>query len=404
MNAGRLLISLILLSLIFTSGQAQSPVYDAMLRSAVLRESGKTAEALSLIGGTMESYDDYRLHLERGELLLLSGDIEAAAMSFRKASELRELSGSFGLARVYAFRGDAVSSLKSLEANLGSPFRVGERLCHGDAFLHRIDRTQEWRRFWSSERYSEAEKLLSEVEYLTSLGRSAEALVLIDDYSELFAGFPEYMLASALVRYNTGDFERAVNILAKFPRGSILSDKATLLMARSLVASGDFRRALSFFTGLIASEYADRSLFTGRAEAYLGLTDYRRALADVDHFLSLDPENHSALKLGGRISAASGDINLALRYLNRVIDGNPSDREGYVQRGKVWSEAGMWNNAILDYSMALDLDPIDGELYLDKGVLLLKTGNTEQACHDFRMALRYGNRRAAEYINRNCMR
>ncbi|MFO7575222.1 MAG: tetratricopeptide repeat protein [Bacteroidales bacterium] len=404
MNAGRFLFSLMVLSLICTSGYPQSPVYDAIMRSAVLRESEKTAEALTIIEGTMTSYDDYRLHVERGELKLSVNDIDAAMASFMRASELKERAGSFGLARIYAFRGDAVNSLKHLEENLRSHFRVGERIIHGDTYMHRIDRTPEWRRFWSSERYSEAEKLLSEVEYLTGRGMSAEALVLINDYRQLFAGFPEYILADALVRYNTGEFARAVNLLAKYPRDAMQSDKATLLMARSLLASGDFRRAVSSFTGLIASEYVDLTLFTGRAEAYLGLKDFRKAIADVDHYLSINPADIVALKLGGRISVASGDSNMALRYLNRVIDANPSDREGYIERGKAWSEAGMWSNAVLDYSMALDLDPVDGELYLNKGILLLRMGKSEQACHDFRMALRYGNRRAAEYINRNCIR
>jgi tetratricopeptide (TPR) repeat protein len=404
MNAGRFLFSLIVLSIISTSGYPQSPVYDATMRSIVMRESGKTADALNLIEGTIESYDDYRLHIERGELKLSLNDIDAAMESFLRASELEEGSGSFGLARIHAIRGDAVNSLKYLQENLVSAFRVGERVCHGDEYMHRIDRTPEWRRFWSIERYSEAEKLLSEVEYLTGMGRSAEALELVNDYRQLFAGFPEYLLADALVRYNTGEFERAVNLLAKFPRGTILSDKATLLMARSLLASGDFRRAVSSFTGLITSEYADLTLFNGRAEAYLGLKDYRNAIADVDHYLTINPADPAALKLGGKISLASGDSNKALRYLNRVIEANPSDREGYIERGRAWSEAGMWSNAVNDYSMALDIDPIDGELYLDKGVLLLRLGNTEQACHDFRMALRYGNRRAAELINRNCIR
>lgn len=404
MNAGRFLFSLMVLLLICSSGYPQSPVYDATMRSIVLRESGKTADALNLIEGTIESYDDYRLHIERGELKLSLNDVDAAMESFMRASELKEGAGSFGLARIHAIRGDAASSLKYLEENLRSAFRVGERVCHGDEYLHRIDRTAEWRRFWSSERYSEAEKLLSEVEYLTGMGRSAEALELVNDYRQLFAGFPEYLLADALARYHTGDFTGAVNLLAKIQRGTILSDKATLLMARSLLASGDYRRAVSSFTGLISSEYADLTLFNGRAEAYLGLKDYRRAIADVDHNLSINPADPTALKLGGKISVASGDSNMALRYLNRVIDANPSDREGYVERGKAWSDAGMWSNAVNDYSMALDLDPIDGELYLNKGILLLRLGNTEQACHDFRMALRYGNRRAAEHINRNCMR
>lgn len=403
MNAGRFIFPLLLLALICPPGLAQPPVHDALLRSAALRESGNIAEALVIIDGTLGTYNDYRLHVAKGELRLGENNPEAALESFLRASDLKPAAGSFGLARVYASRGDAVNALRYLEENIRSEFRVRERSCHSDPFLQRIDRTPEWRRFWSSERYNEAEKLLSEVEYLSGRGRSAEALVLVNENMQLFAGFPEYIMASALTRYNTGDCAGAVNMLSRFPRGP-MSDRAGVLMAKALLASGDFRRAVTAFTGLITEEYPDREIFTGRAEAYLGLKDFRKAIADIDYYLTIKPDDAAALKLGGRVAAASGDGNLALRYLNRVIDGNPSDREGYVERGKAWSEAGMLNNAVMDYSMALDLDPIDGELYLNKGILLLRLGNTDQACHDFRMALKYGNRRAAEFINRNCIR
>ena len=137
---GRFIISLMLLSLICIPGWSQSPVYDALLRSAALRESGKTDEALILIQGTIASNSDYRLHVESGELNLLASDTDAAMASFLRASELRAGAGSFGLARVFASRGDAVNSLKHLEENLRSAFRVSERVCHSDAFLQRIDR------------------------------------------------------------------------------------------------------------------------------------------------------------------------------------------------------------------------------------------------------------------------
>jgi Flp pilus assembly protein TadD len=53
--------------------------------------------------------------------------------------------------------------------------------------------------------------------------------------------------------------------------------------------------------------------------------------------------------------------------------------------------------------MSLDLKPSDNEVWLNKGLSLLNSGKKDDACHDFRQSFKLGNKKAAEYINRNCL-
>ena len=54
--------------------------------------------------------------------------------------------------------------------------------------------------------------------------------------------------------------------------------------------------------------------------------------------------------------------------------------------------------------MSLDLQPANADVWMNKGIALLNSGKTEDACHDFREALSLGNKKAAAYISRNCIK
>ena len=383
---------------------SQSTVYDAVMRSAALRESGSAGEAVILLDEILKSNSDYRLHIERGEANLMLDDLAGAERDFGAASSLKPASGAWGLARVFAARGDARGAVGMLGQNIGSEFRRGERQILADQYMARIDNSADWRRFWDTDRYSEGEKMLEEVGYLIQRGRSADAAVMIADGEGVLPQAAEVVYADAWVRYSLGDYQGAVNKLTAIGSGEMAPAKRDRLMADSYSGMGDYRKAVSLFSSLITSEYADAGLYYSRAEAYLGLSDYRRAIADIDYYISLYPGQSEALRLAGQIYIASGDNNGALKYFNRVIDVSPNSREAYVGRGDLWTATGMFSNAVMDYAMALDLDPADGDVYLSKGMALLKLGKTEEACFDFRMAIRNGNRRASEQFNRHCIK
>jgi len=390
--------------LIFQTAGSQSPLHDALLRSVHLRNSGRFAEALKLADSVLNAGTDYRILLEKGEAELGLSRYDEAMESFRKASDARKHSGAFGLARVYAVKGDAVTSLRYLEENLASGYRAGDRACHSDRFLAKIELRPEWKRYWEKERHSPAEVILDEVTYLISRGMTEEAELLLEAAGHDELGTRELVYARSLVAYAKGDFKSTVNLLTDAGDYGNLSYRANRLLADSYLAAGDYRQAISVYTSLINAETPDLNLFSSRASGYRGLMDFGRAMTDLNYYLSINAGDGGVLRAAASVAAEAGDTGNSLRLLNRLISAEPGNREAWVERGNMWSTTGMWNNAISDYAMALDLDPVDGDVYLRKAEALMKTGNTAEACSDLRMALRYGNRKASEIYNRHCIK
>ena len=382
---------------------AQTRVYDLLLRTSVLREAANTNGALTLLNEASDINDDYRLFIEKGEIFLATGDFKSAENEFLRASSIVENSGSFGLARVYASIGDPVLAISFLEQNLRSPFRINERRLMTDIHLHKIENSAQWRQFLSKEFYSEEERLLSEVEYLISIGKNGEAYAMVQDVSDISQSW-QLIYAKALAAYSAGHFPVTISLLSAQTAATVPDEKRNWLLAGSYLGLKEYRQASVYYSKMITDEFIEPELFLGRARAYSGLSDNKRSQSDVDYFLKLYPGDDNALRLAAKVSSASGDSNSALIYLNRNIEANPGSREAFLSRGELWFSIRMWDHAVSDYSMALDLDPADGDLWLQKGISLLNMEKTEDACHDFYKALRLGNRKAAEFISKSCIR
>jgi tetratricopeptide (TPR) repeat protein len=404
MRISKPVIAVILISLATVSYTvAQTGTYDLLLRASVLREAGMTHGALALLNEATEITADYRITLEKGEIYLLTGDFQMAEAEFLEASRIAGNSGSFGLARVYASTGDAALAIRFLEKNLQSPYRVSERRIMTDSHISKIENTGQWRLFLSGDHYSEEEVFLSEIEYLISIGRSDEAFEMVGEIPDISESV-ELIYAKALAAYSSGNFPVAINLLNSPSAAAIHEEKRNRLLAGSYLGMNDYRQASVFYTKLIDDEVPEPEFFLQRARAWYGMSDKKRSQADLEYFLKLFPGDNSALMLAAEVSAELGDSNSAMVYLNRNVEANPGSIEAYLSRGELLFSIRVWDRAVSDYSMALDLDPTDSEVWLKKAISLLNIGKTDDACHDFYRALRLGNRKAAEYISKNCIR
>jgi len=383
---------------------SQTEAYKALLKADAYIKSDDNVSSLSVIDNFLNDGRDYRFLVMRGNINLAEANLSAAESDFSEASKLSAGSGAIGLARVFAIRKDAAGSIAFLNENLNSPFRVSEREIMADKYFQQIENTQEWKRFWNIERYTEAERLSYEVEYLTGIGKLDEAESLIAALGNNTAKSGEVIYSEALLSFQKENYQNAISLLKEI--GSVNSSdlKAGKLLAESYLGSEAFEQALRVTSSLIDAEMPDAEIFIIRAKCYHGLSDSKRSLEDIDFYLTLYPSDYYALSLGGLISAQSGDNNSALKYFNRMIDVNPNSVEAYTSRGDIWISTRMWSYANSDFSMALDLDPYNSEVWLSKGISLLNMGKKEEACHDFRQSLKLGNRKASDYVSKNCIR
>ncbi len=383
---------------------SQSEAYIVLLKAEALRSDGDNAKSLTLLNEFLNSKSDYRLLLSRGEINLSSGNILSAEVDFKAASGLKSGSGAYGLARVYAAGRNAEKSLVYLEENLKSEFRVSERVIMADTRFSAIENTSEWRKFWSNERYTEAELFLSEVQYLISKGKIEEAAEIVRERKNSYSSRPESVYSEALVNFASGQHQAAADILSSVGSAGFPGFSRDRLLADCYFELGNYEQAISLNTNMIAGEMPDAEVFLKRARCYEAISDYSKSLSDIDFYLTIFPSDAEALNLAGAICVKAGDNNGALRYLNSNLVANPNSIEAYRTRGQVWVSTRMWDYAASDFSMALDLDPFDSEIWLNKGVSLLNMGKREEACHDFRQSMRLGNRKASEYVNKNCIR
>jgi tetratricopeptide (TPR) repeat protein len=395
----------ILISAFLFSGiiSGQSP-FDYLLKGKALTEMGKPDQAIEILSSALKEKYDSRLFSEKAEASMVKGDLSGAISDFNSANNITQYSGEYGLARVYAMRGDAATSLYHLELNLKSHFRKSEKEIMMDPAFSKIENRPEWRSFWKKEWYSIPEKSLSEIQYYLSKRKTKEAASILSELQRDYSGTEAAIFAGASVNLSEGKYGEAIKSLT----GLLVSDPENEIylrtLAKALTGVSNFAGATVTYSKLISLEIPDAGLLKLRAECYRKTGEADKAMIDIEKYLKFYPENEDALSLAGRVEAASGNNLKALEYFSRNLILHPGDPACYVDRANSYLLSKSWEWAEKDYSMSLDLDPGNSEAWLNKGIALVNSGKAVDACHDFRMALSLGNKRATDYISRYCIK
>jgi tetratricopeptide (TPR) repeat protein len=379
-------------------------VFDFLLKAKALNNSGKPDQAIEILSGALKDQQDSRLFLERGEANFVKGDYSAALSDYNSANNLLKFSGEYGLARAYAMKGDAATSLYHLEQNLKSPVRKSEKEIMLDPAFTRIENRPEWRLFWKKEWYSEADKSISEIEYYLSAGKGNEAGEVLTGLQKNYPGNDNILYGRALINLSSGKYPDAIKTLAGLLAADPENEKYLRALAKAQTGASNPAGASSTYSTLIGLEIPDADLLMLRAECYKKTGETEKAMLDLQKYLSLYPENKAALSMAGKTEASSGNNLKALEYFSENLKLHPNDAECYIDRANSYFLSRSWDWAVKDYSMSLDLDPENSETWLNKGIALLNSGRKEDACHDFRMSLSLGNKKATDYISRNCIK
>jgi tetratricopeptide (TPR) repeat protein len=395
-------ILFILFLIVSVQGYGQG-ITDPLLTARAL-SSADIEMAIKTLDEALVSSNDYRLRLERAELHLSHGDYSAAIADFTEANKAEPASGEYGLSKVYARKGDLQTALYHLNLNLGSQWKKSEKEIVLDQAFRTVENRQEWKTFWRKERYTDLERKVSEIEYYTSTGKTANASDLLAEIRVNYPATNAVTYAEALVSLASGKPADAVKFITRLTETNRGNEKYLRLLARSQEAASNPAGASVTYSRLLEAGVADADLLLARAACYRKTGENSKALADVEKYLSLYPDDTKAISLAGKTQAVGGDNLRALELFSRNIELNPNDASLYIDRGNAYLVSRSWDWAIKDYSMSLDLSPGNSDAWLNKGIALLNSGKKTDACHDFKRALSLGNKRAAEYINRNCIK
>jgi tetratricopeptide (TPR) repeat protein len=396
---------IILIFLILNTGiLAGQSIADYIMKSRALIESGKPDEAALVLTDAAQRIQDFRLFVERAESYLQKGDYPQAINDFNSANSINAGSGEFGLARVYAIRGNASTAVYHLELCLKSSFKKSEKEVLLDPSFSTIENSPEWRQFWKKDWYDNYEKAISEIEYDVTTGNISDAKGVLNDLAGAYSERNGNIYAAALISFAEGKYPESVKALTGLLNEEASNEKYLRLLAKAQEAGGNTAGASSTYSRLLDLEIPDAGLLLSRAECYKKTGETDKAVSDVEKYLSFYPDNKKALSFAGKIESESGDNIKALEYFSRNLKLHPNDADCYADRANSYFMARSWDLAVKDYSMSLDLRPDNPDVWLNKGIALLSSGKTDDACHDFRMAFNQGSRKATEYLSRSCIR
>lgn len=395
-----LLIPFFIYSIVITG---QKPV-DYLMKGKAFIDQGKPDDAVDILSKALETSSESTIYLERAEAYMAKGDYSKAINDFNSANKITPSSGEYGLARIYALKGDAATSVYHLESCLKSSFKKSEKDIMLDPSFSLVENRPEWRQFWKKEWYGAIEKDVAEIEYYISTGDKDEAKLILNRLSLNYPDHNSTVYARALVNFAESKSAEAVKLLNSLISEEPEDDKALRLLAEAQETSGNYAGASSTYSRLLDLNIPDPELLILRAECYRKTGETGRAIEDVTKYLDLYPSNKKALSFAGKLESESGDNLKALAFFSENLRLHPNDADCYLDRANSYFVSRSWDWALKDYSMALDLQPGNSEAWLNKGISLLNTGKKDDACYDFRKSFNLGNRKATEYISRYCIK
>ena len=390
--------------LIFSGTISGQQTVDCLLKARALTEEGKPDLAIIQLTRAISEAKDSRLYIERAAANILKGDYSGAISDYNEANKITPSSGEYGLSRIYALKGTAATALYHLEMNLNSAFRKGEKEVMLDPAFGAIENRPEWRQFWKKDWYTDIEKSISEIEYYISGGKIDESRSVLSDLKNNYQNNDDILYAEALINLSSGKPAEAVRIVSGLTTAYPENEKYLRILAKSQTVSNNPAGASVTYSQLISSGVADAELLILRSECYRKTGETDKALTDIQKYLEYYPENKAALSLAGKTEAVSGDNLKALEFFSENLKLHPNDADCYVDRANSYFISKSWDWAVKDYSMSLDLKPENSDAWLNKGIALLNSGDLQDACHDFRKSFSLGNKRASEYISKNCIK
>ena len=301
------------------------------------------------------------LEYERGNFLMLLGEIEAAIKAY---SDIIELNPHYFAAYtnrgvVYANKGEYDLAIKdfntALELNPNDFFAYNNRgNVYGD-----MDKVNE------------------------AIADFNTAIKLRPDYANAYNNRGNAYVKKHYLDRALEDFNTAIKLDPSFAgaynsRGAAYHEK------------GNFEKALEDFNTAIkldpnyVSPYINRGRVHGRKDMI------SEAIGDFSKVIELEPDYADAYYDRGVAYGKKRDFDLAIKDYTKAIELNPIYTEAYCNRGSAYFCKVEFDLAIADYSKAIELDPDSGEVYWNRGLVWLVRQNWDNARGDLAAAKRIG--------------
>ena len=314
----------------------------------------------------------------------------------RRLESTNPTEAQFRLARIYAGMGFAEESVEYLGKHLeGKGARSYSQVIRCREFEN-INRTQEWRDFWETPRYSKSDETFTDVEYNISQGNYEYALEMLDGTNSR-SWKRNYLYAKSY--YCMKNYAQAIKYLE-----NINSKDPEVISLRFNIekASGNYASAYETGKLLIAADRYNAENLLYFAEVCMSQKKFLEARRYTGRYLQCFPDNEKALYLDSRMALSSENKDDALVEVSQLIAQNSSNAEYFKMRGEIYYGYEMWDLASYDFSMALDITPDDARLNYLMGMCRYNQASYDKACFYWRRAATGKSREAAEMFYMYC--
>jgi len=324
-------------------------------------------------------------------------DYSQALAVTRNLDALDPSEAQFRLARIYAGMGFAEEAVEYLGKHLsGKGARSYSQVIRCKEFDN-INRTQEWRDFWDTPRYSKSDETFADVEYNISQGHYDYALEMLDAMPSNKSSRRNCLYAKTYLALK--NYTQATRYVAMLNR----SDAETLALQFDIERlSGNIASAYETGKSLLAADRYNAENLLAYAEVCMQQKKFLEARRYTGRYLQCFPDNEKALYLDAKLALSSEYKDDALLEMSKLVDMNPSEAEYLKMRGEIYYSYEMWSVAAYDFSMALDISPLDARANYLMGMCRYYQASYEKACFYWRRAATAKSREAAEMYYRYC--
>ena len=345
--------------------------------------------------------NDIQCQILKGRIYFETGDYSNAIAVFKALSEKETRQSSWFLSLIYAEIGFAEESVYWLNKYFENKTPLFYSQIITNKEFENINKSYEWKDFWSERRYSKDYEKLEEINYLINNNKHAEAISALENIKSSSISFlKNYYYALSYNNVNdNGNAKKYIELSIESNSNFIKSNELKLKIEKN---NKDYKNCSKTIDKLIELDRYNPRYLVEKAEVCYYLKDYNIAEKYITGYVNYFPNDETAQYLKVQILISSKKPLEALKTLNTLIEISPLKSEYFEQRANIHYDFENWELARKDYSMALDISPNNPEVNYKTGMCYYNQNKLEKACHYCEKAANAKHRKAAEFYYGNC--
>jgi tetratricopeptide (TPR) repeat protein len=335
------------------------------------------------------------------DLYYQNGEVLKSVDVYKKLQANAPQKAFFELARIYAGLGFPEESVFYLSKyfELKNPIYYSEIISYTEFEV--IQKSQEWKEFWSERRYSNTELKLEEVAYLIDQNKLNDALSILELLNNSSSKDRIYFYF-AEIYFKLNNFDESIRYLNLLLERNAANISALEMKMKIQLENKNFEQAIiSSISLMMADSYNPEYIFN-HASLLFKSDRLDEAEKYINIYLDFFPEDEKANYLKTQILTNDQDYRQALINLNVLISKNSSNPQYFIERGDIYFLLESYRFAADDYSMALDIDPKSAHAWTNYGNCQHHLNNSKAACNAWQRAAGMKSREAAKMLYKHC--